>query len=205
MRCLLWFNPLVHFAAHHFREDQELACDAVVMNDHPGSRRAYATAMLKTQLADTALPVGCRWHSMHLLKERLQMLKNATPSRRRRACGQLLVALASLLVGYAAWATEPSAPGQELRGLKLKLRLDPNAQVNTQADHVSNGPNGIRTLEGHVRIDTSVLVVRRTASKEVMAIDRRRAVIEAEKALITPQTNGGVEVEIEDGFRFVRD
>ena len=38
------------------------------------------------------------------------MLKKSGPSRRRRTCGYLLVALSSLLVGYAAWATEPSAP-----------------------------------------------------------------------------------------------
>jgi hypothetical protein len=66
--------------------------------------------MLKTQLADRALPVGCHWHSAHHLKERLRMLKKSGPSRRRRTCGYLLVAVSSLLVGYAAWATEPSAP-----------------------------------------------------------------------------------------------
>jgi beta-lactamase regulating signal transducer with metallopeptidase domain len=201
IRCLLWFNPLVHLASKCFREDQELACDAAVMEDHPAARRKYAMAMLKTQLADAALPVGCRWHSMHQLEERLRMLKNATPSRRRRLCGRLLVALASLLVGYAAWATEPYATGStaipvEFRGLIMKLRLDPDAKVDFHADHITNRSNGTVTLEGHVHIDTSVLVARR---------DRRSASIEAEKAVITPRANGGVELEIENGFRFIRD
>ena len=110
MRCLLWFNPFVHLASSVFREDQELACDAAVVDRYPSSRRTYATAMLKTQLAGRALPVGCHWHSAHHLKERLRMLKKSGPSRRRRTCGYLLVAVSSLLVGYAAWATEPSAP-----------------------------------------------------------------------------------------------
>jgi hypothetical protein len=31
LRCLFWFNPLVHYAAAQFRFDQELACDAAVL------------------------------------------------------------------------------------------------------------------------------------------------------------------------------
>lgn len=146
------------------------------------------------------------------------MLKNPTPGRRRRMCGHLLTTLASLLVGYAAWATEQASTavplasrtdsmpsGQEMRGLKLKIRLDPDAKVSIQADHVGNGSNGMLTLEGHVRIDTSMLVARRTPSGRMTAMDRHSAIIEAERALITPQANGGMEVEIENGFRFVRD
>lgn len=59
LRCLFWFNPLVHVAAARFRFDQELACDAAVLTSFPQARRAYADAMLKTQLADPGLPVGC--------------------------------------------------------------------------------------------------------------------------------------------------
>ncbi len=38
------------------------------------------------------------------------MLQKSTPSHRRRTCGRLLVGLASFVVGYAAWAAEPSTP-----------------------------------------------------------------------------------------------
>ncbi len=48
VRCLFWFNPLVHLAAARFRHDQELACDQAVVAAHPQSRRAYGEAMLKT-------------------------------------------------------------------------------------------------------------------------------------------------------------
>jgi beta-lactamase regulating signal transducer with metallopeptidase domain len=54
LRCLQWFNPLIHFAASCFRFDQELACDAVVISRFPEARRCYADAMLKTQLAGEA-------------------------------------------------------------------------------------------------------------------------------------------------------
>ena len=59
LRTLFWFNPIVHVAAVRFRRDVELACDAAVLRKHPGSRQRYATALLKSQIADRALPVGC--------------------------------------------------------------------------------------------------------------------------------------------------
>ena len=66
MRCVFWFNPVLHVATRHFRHDQELACDLRVIARHPNSRRAYGEAMLKTQLADFGLPVGCHWQSSFL-------------------------------------------------------------------------------------------------------------------------------------------
>ncbi len=107
IRCVFWFNPLVHLAAICLRIDQELACDAAVLQEHPRARRSYASAMLKTQLADAALPVGCHWRSVHHLKERLQMTKRPMPGRIRRTCGHVFVAVASLMIGYSAWAAQP--------------------------------------------------------------------------------------------------
>lgn len=107
VRCVFWFNPLVYFAASRFRFDQELACDALVMARFPGTRRSYADAMLKTQLADFGLPVGCYWQSSHPLKERIAMLKNPLPGPARAALGFGIAA--ALIVGgsYAAWASQP--------------------------------------------------------------------------------------------------
>lgn len=110
VRCVFWFNPLVHYAARRFRVDQELSCDATVMQQHPDARRVYADAMLKTQLADGALPAGCHWRSAHPLKERLMMLKHPAPGRARRAIGSAFVVALSMAVGYAAWAAEPAMP-----------------------------------------------------------------------------------------------
>ena len=102
LRCVFWFNPLVHFAASVMRVDQELACDATVIDRHPSSRRTYADAMLKTELADAALPVGCHWRSSHSFKERLEMLKTRLPSPARRVLGSGLFAMASIVIGFAA-------------------------------------------------------------------------------------------------------
>ena len=205
VRCLLWFNPLVHVASTCLRADQEFSCDAAVVEDHPGSRRTYATAMLKTQLADTALPVGCHWHSLHHLKERLQMLKKTTPSRQRRACGHLLVAVTSFAVGFTAWAAEPdatrsiapsaTASSNEIRGSRLTMMLEPHPNVETYADHANfDQDNHVVTLEGHVRV-----IVHRTPSDQATAAHLRSVVIEGDRVVITPQAAGAAQVEIENG------
>lgn len=107
LRCLFWFNPLVHYAAARFRFDQELACDADVLAKFPKSRRVYADAMFKTQLADFGLPVGCYWQSSHPLKERIAMLKYPVPGALRRRSG-LLAVFAMVATGtYGAWAAQP--------------------------------------------------------------------------------------------------
>ena len=113
LRCLFWFNPLVHFAASRLRFDQELACDAAVIARFPDARRPYADAMLKTQLADFGLPVGCHWQSTHPLTERIAMLKQPLPGRARSALG-FAVAVTLICGGtYVAWAAQPAQLTQQ--------------------------------------------------------------------------------------------
>jgi bla regulator protein BlaR1 len=160
LRCVFWFNPLIHAAASRMRVDQELACDAAVIERHPASRRTYAGAMLKTQLADTALPVGCHWTSTHPFKERLEMIKTNLPTRARRALGGGLLAVASMLIGYAAWAAEPA--------------LTP-ADVSAQ------------------QIEQAPAVTTETANPP------QTMTLKAEKVVITPLADGGVQLEWDNG------
>lgn len=211
VRCLLWFNPLVHVASTRLREDQELSCDAAVVADHPGSRRTYATAMLKTQLAGAALPVGCHWHSTHHLKERLEMLKKATPSGRRRTCGHGLVALASLVVGYGAWAAEPDAtrsaapsasasPTKEIRGSRLMIMLNPGADITVDADRtIYDSDHEATIFEGQVRMKASARVVDGTHSEQVTPTELGNVLIEGDRVVIAKQADGRHTVEIENG------
>lgn len=113
LRCLHWFNPLVHVAAERFRRDQELACDESVVRRHPHGRRAYGDAMLKTQLAGSALPFGCQWYGQHPLKERIAMLKRPIPSRRRYFAGALMCTLLAIATGFSAWAAQPAKPADK--------------------------------------------------------------------------------------------
>jgi len=109
-RCVCWFNPLVHVAAHLMRVDQELACDATVVEHHPKARAPYAQALLKAQLAARPLPLGCYWPAgtEHPLTERIAMLKRSNPSGLRRLSGAAVVVALSAGAGYAAWAAAPA-------------------------------------------------------------------------------------------------
>ncbi|MCH1932675.1 hypothetical protein L9G16_21260, partial [Shewanella sp. A25] len=64
------------------RLDQELACDAATLRRFPKARRLYAEALLKTELAHTPLPFGCRWPAAarHPLEVRLAALKGRARS-----------------------------------------------------------------------------------------------------------------------------
>lgn len=108
LRCLHWFNPLLHYAIGRFRFDQELAADALVLAQRPDARRDYADAMLATSLLFDPPPLGCHWQPAHPLKERIMMLKHPLPGALRSASGALLVLGLSLSAGYAAWAAQPA-------------------------------------------------------------------------------------------------
>ena len=125
LRCVFWFNPLLHFAAGRFRHDQELACDAAVLQRFPRQRRAYGEALLKTQLADQPLPVGCHWFGSHPLKERITMLTRPLPSKPRWIAGLALVALLTSAGGWTAWAAQPgrSAPVTAAAAGELALTM----------------------------------------------------------------------------------
>jgi beta-lactamase regulating signal transducer with metallopeptidase domain len=112
-QALFWFNPLIHLGASRMRADQEVSCDAAVIDRRPRARRIYAETLVKTQLAHRPLPVGCYWPvepngDAHPLAERISMLTRTPFSHPRRlAAGGLILALV-IGGGYAAWAAQPA-------------------------------------------------------------------------------------------------
>lgn len=118
LRCLFWFNPLLHLACARFRLDQELACDARVLARFPEARRSYAGAMLKTQLDDSSAtdgtgPLGCGWRNPHPLKERIAMLHHPLPTRPLRLGGRLVVAVFGVATAAAVWAAQSGVIARE--------------------------------------------------------------------------------------------
>lgn len=129
LRCAYWFNPLLHYAASHFRHDQELSCDQRVIRRYPQARRAYGEAMLKTLLASRPAPLGCHWGYSHPLKERIEMLKHANPSSKRWIAGAALVALLAAATGATAWSAQPKRQASAALPdghvmLKFEVRVD---------------------------------------------------------------------------------
>jgi beta-lactamase regulating signal transducer with metallopeptidase domain len=112
IQCLGWFNPLIHIAVKEARLDQELACDAKVMDRLSRERGLYARTLLKTQLGARALPLGCHWPAPapHPLEERVTMLARPKPTLRRTAIGGALVTAMSLTAAVGAWSAQPEGP-----------------------------------------------------------------------------------------------
>jgi beta-lactamase regulating signal transducer with metallopeptidase domain len=218
LRCVFWFNPLVHVAASFMRTDQELACDAAVMDRHPSSRRTYADAMLKTELADAALPVGCHWHSSHTLKERLEMLKTRLPGPTRRALGGGLFAIAAVAVAFAAWAADPApattpraeaAPRTHAFLAKGLLRFGPDTPMQVSANVARTGPNGEQILEGDVIITVTpskgphrtVRVIKTPdgETRRESVAEPRQVTVRAEKVTLTRNQDGSATIQFDGG------
>jgi len=110
LRCLCWFNPLVHVGALWLRKDQELACDAAAIKRV--SRVDYANALLKSQMRVMALPLGCSWPGAeHPLTERVALLKRPSPAPARQWTGVALVLSLAAFASVGAWAAQPAETG----------------------------------------------------------------------------------------------
>jgi beta-lactamase regulating signal transducer with metallopeptidase domain len=117
LQCLNWFNPLAYAAVRAMHFDQELACDATVMMRLPGERKRYAEALLRSQTASIASPLGCDWlgAGCHPLVTRLTTLLQARPEDGERdveagAWWSWILLVATILVGVlaGAWAFLPA-------------------------------------------------------------------------------------------------
>jgi TonB family protein len=201
LRCLFWFNPLVHFAAAQFRFDQELACDAAVLEKFPRGRARYGSAMLKTQLAVFGLPVGCHWQSSHPLKERIEMLKQPLPARTRRLAGSMLVATIIGCGTWAAWAAQPDAAAPAAPKSVAAKSDAPFLTRITENDSLPPPayPSGFLNVSGNVEIELSVDAKGNVKDVKVLKADPagvfEQATIDAAmKWKVTPPMKNGVPV-----------
>ena len=159
LRCLFWFNPLVHIAAAAFRFDQELACDAAVLEKFPRARSRYGSAMLKTQLAVTGLPVGCHWQSSHPLKERIEMLKQPLPARTRKIAGSLSVAFLVAGASWAAWAAQPATATKAAAAAKQQQTAAKPAYLSSlTSQDVLTAPAYPKGAKEHGLVELELLV-----------------------------------------------
>ncbi|WP_442683681.1 TonB family protein [Stenotrophomonas sp. JC08] len=152
LQCLYWFNPLLLLAQRRCREDQELSCDERVIAQMAGVRRSYGDAMLKTGLAQSALPVGCHWQNHHPLKERIAMLKRPVPGKKQWLAMLVLSVTLSTITGYAAWAAQPgrtAVTALSEAGTVYMTRVQANADDTQQQFelHQSAGTPFAFTLE----------------------------------------------------------
>jgi beta-lactamase regulating signal transducer with metallopeptidase domain len=107
-----WFNPLVHIARRAIRLDQELACDALALEDPGLSRRAYGEALLKAQLQGSGSWLACGWSGVagHPLELRVRLLSLKRPSLKRDLIGASAVSLLAFAVVVLVLFLDPAPP-----------------------------------------------------------------------------------------------
>ncbi len=112
LQTLCWMNPLVHIGLRWFRLDQELACDAAIVQRSRQSARLYGAALLRAQTG-TAAPFGCTWRPANGLKTRIKALGRSAPVSSTRWIGG--AGLIALIVGSgtAGWAARPDIQAVE--------------------------------------------------------------------------------------------
>ena len=151
--CLHWFNPLAWLAWRHLRQDQELACDAAVLQRRPTQRAAYAKALLAAQgLRPVLAPGSCSWilPETHPLIERIAMLKthaSYSALRRRTSQGLLNVLLFSGLGGAYLAQAEP-VPSQQLAEIKMKISFNGKLVAEPRVITALNVPATIELDQG---------------------------------------------------------
>lgn len=144
---LAWFNPLVWWALDALRHDQELACDAAVMQRHPQGWRAYGRALLKLDGAPGLPPTASAWQSHHPLKERILMLNDKQPSASARrwaqtalvATGLGALTLLQTVVIAAPRSDKPAASGITARDACPRMPTpEMPASLNLKGDYELN-------------------------------------------------------------------
>jgi bla regulator protein blaR1 len=187
LRCLFWFNPLVHWAAPRFRHEQELACDARVIARHPRARRAYGEALLGTRALLAAAPLTCQIGFGHPLRERIAMLKRPVPSRPRRIVGIALVLALVAGVALAANATKGDTGPPDVRPRPDAL---PDLRGFYPPDAKSQGIGGLVKLRIHVTSDGTVDQVE-VQSSEPQGVFDASAIEFAKRMTFSPARKGG--------------
>ncbi|HEX8445151.1 MAG TPA: M56 family metallopeptidase [Sphingomonas sp.] len=134
---LHWFNPVAHRAYRAFRDDQETACDATVLDAEAADRRhAYGTAILKS--ASCRVPgAACALNHAGALKRRIHIMIDGRKPRPLRIAG---LGLALLLVTAGLIGTASTSAASQGGGRSI---------------HV-DGPDDRRSLgeRGHIRPTT---------------------------------------------------
>lgn len=173
---LHWCNPLAWIAHRAFRADQEMACDADVINAirDQGLGHAYGRALVKCASGRDSLAI-CHLTTVDRLKRRLSMLSKKSPSVRRRLAGFALTG-ALVLSGLAMTASGQGMAAQ--MGAKVSAALPQTLALPHKMPLVP-------MLVGASAAMTAVTdEMHAEHAEHTAAVDREEAVQEAEDAAV---------------------
>lgn len=128
---LFWFHPLCWLAYRAYRQDQELACDALVLASASSQQKiAYSYALL-SNVQNHAQSSTAHWQllSNHygdkkMMKQRLQLLQ------RQQGFSKTALALTLMaLVGTTLWLQQPVQAADATADMKPIVRVEPRYPV----------------------------------------------------------------------------
>lgn len=121
-----WWNPVAWVAVRAFREDQEMAADALVLAGREPAYRALYAHVLAKAAGVGALP-ACNLNARINLKGRLMMIRQRPRSRGKLAIGGVALAL-SATAALAATAATPGASGGTSPEQAVTIGVKPDGQ-----------------------------------------------------------------------------
>ena len=114
---LHWFNPVAWYAWFAFRQDQETACDARVLQNGGHSLRAVYGRTIAKSVSGHQLGLVSPLNQKNKIKDRLKMLGQTEKSALRKRMGALMVGASTVvalpLTATVTYAVEVEAQPQE--------------------------------------------------------------------------------------------
>ncbi len=120
--CILWFNPIIYFARNRFRHDQEIHCDAAVLNNKDfASRESYGLALLTTAQTESPHHLLCSWKSFNQLEERIMNISRprSTGTYIATTCCTALLCLSTLVFAAQNQTSTNEGEGKHSIGISV--------------------------------------------------------------------------------------
>lgn len=145
---LFWFHPLSWFAYRAYRQDQELACDALVLQDASSEQKiAYGYALLSNAQQSTAnlQLLSNHYGDKHMMKQRLKQLQQQHGFSKTA----MTITLATL-VAAALWLQQPVQAASET--IVPTMRIEPRYPIKAVEQKIE----GYVVAEFDIKPDGSV-------------------------------------------------
>ncbi|ALZ74670.1 M56 family metallopeptidase [Rheinheimera sp. F8] len=194
---LFWFHPLCWLAYRAYRQDQELACDALVLATASSQQKiAYSYALL-SNIQSHAQSSTAHWQllSNHygdkkMMKQRLQLLQHQQGFS-KTALALTLIAL----VGATLWLQQPVQAADAAAEMKPIMRVEPRFPVGAAAA----GTEGYVVAEFDIQPDGTVQNVQIIKSVPAQVFDKV-AVTALQQWAYSPSASGMKQAKVQLDF-----
>ncbi len=155
---LHWFNPVAWYAWIAFRQDQETACDARILENGGRDLRAVYGRTIAKSVSGHKLGLASPLNQKNKIKDRLKMLGQSEKSAFRKRMGALMVGASTVaalpLTATVTYAVEVEAHSQEDSYVidDESASVDVNGEkdgvkIRTRSTSVDVGRNGVVVAE----------------------------------------------------------